>query len=583
MDHAEKILAGLAALRDEDTLCDVELSTEQQTISAHRNVLATASPYFKAMFSGKFRETRSKVVPMHGVTAAGLKAIVEYIYTAKIEITDENVEEILPAAHLMQMNDIVEKCANWMTDKMTEINCFSLLKMAEKYNIQSVESAVHDFVVGNFAYISETKDFCRISQSVLCKYLSSDTLNTNMDEFVAFKAAKKWIEKNKITDEKVVTGILENVRFANVELDKLSDDILCDGMIANNTNCLKMIGEAMKYHGNSNKQPLYEGNLNQPRGVPSVLLISNGSLVNKQSFATESESEPVYLLKFPIFFRSRNISDVSLEKPIVFDSLSSIQVGNFIFVFGTNNEGFQNFTKRYNASNDTWMEMVPVPRDPVIGYAAAYVEGKIYLLGGMLVTRKTKYGVVSKIITNKVFVYDIASNTWCEGIKMPLRLLYPAAATLHGIIYVTGGYFCTSDNDEATTGKKVCAFDKQANLWLIKPPMNFPRCQHVLEAVEDKLYAIAGRDELANSTSVEVYDPQTNQWSVLQHNVLVEFGASSFVHGHNIFIVGGTEACEDIKVYNVEEKKLCTLEGILPDSAISVRNVTALVISPRLL
>ena len=45
------ILKGLSDLREEGTLCDIELQAEGKTISAHRVVLASVSPYFKALFS----------------------------------------------------------------------------------------------------------------------------------------------------------------------------------------------------------------------------------------------------------------------------------------------------------------------------------------------------------------------------------------------------------------------------------------------------------------------------------------------------------------------------------------------------
>ncbi len=53
MGVAEEILASLAELREEEMFCDVKLNAEQRSIPAHKNVLAAASPYFRAMFSGR--------------------------------------------------------------------------------------------------------------------------------------------------------------------------------------------------------------------------------------------------------------------------------------------------------------------------------------------------------------------------------------------------------------------------------------------------------------------------------------------------------------------------------------------------
>ncbi len=587
MGPAEKILAGLAALRDEDTLCDVELMAEQQTISAHRNVLAAASPYFKAMFSGQFKETRSKVVAIEGITATELKQIIDYIYTTKIEITAENIEYLLPAVHLMQMTDIVEHCTVWMNENITETNCFTLLQLAEKYSIQSIVCAVEKFVMANFVSVCETSGFSGISQQALCKYLSSDTLKTDINEFAVYKAAKYWIQENKITDAKVVTEILANVRFAFVEPDKLTDEILCDSIIASNTGCLKMFGEAMKYHLNPRTQPLYKGDLNRPRGLPSLLLISSGKLQNTQSFASAG-ADPVHLLNFPNF-ENEGIATASIKLPMVIESLSSVQIGNFLFVFRSNNEGFRNFTKRYNGSTNTWKEMTPVPRESTIGSVATSVTDKIFLLGGMFVNKKTKYSLNSKSIMDRVLIYDISNNSWREGVQMPQRLMYSGATTLHSSIYVTGGVDPGGLDGVLSTVAKVHAFDIKANLWLVKESMNHPRCQHVLEACEDRLYAIAGRVIGGeNTTSIEEYDPIVNQWSVIQIECLKAIGASSFVVDQNIYIVGGSDAQDGVTVYNVtvydvDKKKLDRMEGHLPYTANCWRNVSAYLISPKLL
>ncbi len=54
MGISDEILAGLAEQREEEMFINVRLRAEGQTIPAHRNVLAAASPYFKAMFSGRY-------------------------------------------------------------------------------------------------------------------------------------------------------------------------------------------------------------------------------------------------------------------------------------------------------------------------------------------------------------------------------------------------------------------------------------------------------------------------------------------------------------------------------------------------
>ncbi len=169
MNRFDKVFAVLAAQRAEGTLCDIDLQAEQQSILAHRNILAASTPYFEAMFSGRFEEGNARVVEVKGVTFIGLNNVIEFIYTNKIKITAKNLEDILPAAHLLQMTEIVDECKDWMIGKITKTNCFDFLRLAEKYSIESLETAITEFVLKNFVAVSKTKGFTKISQEALCR------------------------------------------------------------------------------------------------------------------------------------------------------------------------------------------------------------------------------------------------------------------------------------------------------------------------------------------------------------------------------------------------------------------------------
>lgn len=77
--------------RDE-VLCDIKLETDDGSIViAHKVVLASVSPYFRAMFTN-FEESNSNHVNIRELDSTVLQLLVNYFYTGEIIVTNENVQ-----------------------------------------------------------------------------------------------------------------------------------------------------------------------------------------------------------------------------------------------------------------------------------------------------------------------------------------------------------------------------------------------------------------------------------------------------------------------------------------------------------
>lgn len=78
------------AFRDK-VLCDIQLEADDGTkLYGHKVVLASASPYFRAMFTS-FKESDKDIVRIHEVDSLALKLSVDFIYTSEIMVTENNV------------------------------------------------------------------------------------------------------------------------------------------------------------------------------------------------------------------------------------------------------------------------------------------------------------------------------------------------------------------------------------------------------------------------------------------------------------------------------------------------------------
>lgn len=87
-------------------LTDVVLEVGTELFHAHRVVLAAASPYFKAMFTGGLRECEMNRVKLQGVSATAMSRLIQFMYTGRIRVTENTVCQLLPAATMFQVKRI---------------------------------------------------------------------------------------------------------------------------------------------------------------------------------------------------------------------------------------------------------------------------------------------------------------------------------------------------------------------------------------------------------------------------------------------------------------------------------------------
>ncbi len=580
MGRAEDILAGLNSLKEEGFLCDVELDAGGKRISAHRVLLAAKSQYFKSMFSNKFKESKSKVVYIKEITFPGLKNIVDSIYTAKITLDETNIKDVLPAAHLFQMTDVIDEIGDWMMENVTITQCFTYLQLAEKFNMENVIATVNEFILANFATVSAQNAFNLISKEALIKYISSDTLNTGLHEFVVYKAANNWITANKISHEEV-DEILSFIRFALITPNRLVGEISHDPIIRGSAKCQEWIGEATLYHTNLFSQPLYNGKLNRPRGKQGLVLIP-GEIPEDDHLNSLKPKMCIDFVPFPDL-QNAMITTSKVDIPLVIYSMCSAQINNFLYIFGANCKGYQNFTMRYNASTDSWLELAAIPRHTAICSGVAHWENQIFCIGGLLVNENSdssQFSVRDEQISDEIYGYNIVENGWSKITELPTKLLYAATICLESKIYLSGGYL--PEPDEAMSN--LWAYDLNAKVWLTKAPMNEPRFRHVLEKVNSQLFVLGGRgdDEYSPPSSIEIYNPLANQWSTVRNVSFTNNGVLSFVIGQDIFLVGGEEDVYFVYVYNTDKKTCKRHNGELP-SECCIYSVSDCMVLPKLL
>ncbi|NXF93412.1 ZBT17 protein, partial [Eubucco bourcierii] len=103
--HSKQVLEQLNQQRQLGLLCDCTFVVDGVDFKAHKAVLAACSEYFRMLFVDQ-----KDVVHLDISNAAGLGQVLEFMYTAKLSLNPDNVEDVLAVAGFLQMQEIVSAC-----------------------------------------------------------------------------------------------------------------------------------------------------------------------------------------------------------------------------------------------------------------------------------------------------------------------------------------------------------------------------------------------------------------------------------------------------------------------------------------
>ena len=85
-------------------LCDVRLKAGNVTFSAHRLILAANSPYFRGIFSAESSESSSQEISLpNSFRNETVRLMLEYFYSGKLRVNEEDCEEMLSLAYMLQV------------------------------------------------------------------------------------------------------------------------------------------------------------------------------------------------------------------------------------------------------------------------------------------------------------------------------------------------------------------------------------------------------------------------------------------------------------------------------------------------
>lgn len=176
-------------------LCDVTLKVGSKLISCHRLVLACVIPYFRAMFLSEMAEAKQTLIEIRDFDGDTIEDLVKFVYSSRLTLTVDNVQPLLYAACILQVELVARACCEYMKLHFHPSNCLAVRAFAESHNRIDLMDMADQYACEHFPEVVECEDFVSVSPQHLHKLLSSSDLNIENEKQV-YSAAIKWLLAN---------------------------------------------------------------------------------------------------------------------------------------------------------------------------------------------------------------------------------------------------------------------------------------------------------------------------------------------------------------------------------------------------
>ncbi|KAG7501530.1 kelch 41 [Solea senegalensis] len=495
---------GLKELLNENKLIDCILKVGDRSIPCHRLILAACSPYFRELyFSEEGKEENKMEIVLENLDPNIIEVIVNYMYSAEIDINDDNVQDILAVANRFQIPSVFTVCVNFLQKKLSMKNCLAIYRLGLMLNCARLAIAARDYIADRFETIAKDEDFLELAPPEMFAIIGADSLNVEKEEMV-FEALMSWIQKDKEKRVKSLAEAFNCIRFRLLPEKYFKERVEKDELIKADPELLKIlkvIKEAFagklpenkkgkeNEEGEESKLPGY---LNDTRrygmyAKDLLLMISDTAAV-----AYDSQENECFLAAMAEQVPRNHVSLASKK--------NCLYVLGGLFVDEEDKENpMQCYLYQFDSLTAEWIALPPLP-SPRCLFGMGEFENLIFAVAGKDLQTDESHDTVN--------CYDTVKMKWTETKKLPLKIHGHSVVSENGLVYSIGG---KTDDNKSTN--KMFAYNHKRSEWKELASMKTPRSMFGAVIHKGRIIVAGGVNEEGITAACEAYDFGTNKWS----------------------------------------------------------------------
>ncbi|KAK2727154.1 influenza virus NS1A-binding protein homolog A-like [Artemia franciscana] len=585
--YLQKTFEGLNLLRKSNQFCDVVLQVGTYEISAHRVVLACASPYLFDLFDAdiRYHKNDEKVIKYKlndGFDKESLETVIHYAYTGRLDVPLSRVKSVYLTASRLKMERIVNLCAHFLVDNLDPITALDIRSLPGITKHEKLVEKVDKYLaaeIGSFVTSNHLLTIPVIQIEVLAN--SKEEVNTRTGApFALSTLILDWIRK-EFDSEATINNLAGKTHMLYLNLDNSLHDCTDiekgdsqDSDIIQNyqleskrhgkpvTKNRKLCGfyssrpRAMLYSRSiSDQMPAADSSATtewrliaaQSISETSILglVVINGCLaslsvvqrMNNNSVAAGSGETTNIPGGTATPGRSRSPSQEEEFAYKIIPPMSNARCtmgcasfNNTLIVCGGYNRGeCLRTVEAYNPATNMWVSL-PSMREPRGRLDIGVAQGKIYAIGGCSGTKEL----------SSVETYQPHGTKW----EMAPPLKFPRSNI--GVADLDGNLYCIGGWDGQSAIKTCDMYNPVTNQWSSIAPLNIGRYQAGVTSCRGRIFAVGGTDNWNCLNSVEYYDPKKNVWELFTPLSIARRGSGVAFYNEKLWAIGGSDGVETL-------------------------------------
>ena len=176
-----------------------------------------------------------------------LSVIINYAYNGRIQLSNDNVQDLIIASDMYNIPALVNLCTNFLIQSLTIYNSIGIYLFAKEYNLSKLIDRSEKFILRNFERIYETSDeFLQLLNVSELLHLVEQNLLYVVDEYFVFKSIVKWTLSDEELRKPFFGELIQKVRLALITNERLQNQILNHKLVASNRNVQIIVSEVLK-------------------------------------------------------------------------------------------------------------------------------------------------------------------------------------------------------------------------------------------------------------------------------------------------------------------------------------------------